>query len=121
MAKRIVAVEVIQGAWIAGGKTYPQQALKVGQKMFSNDPRVKAHSDLFLTVDEIIEQATAAPGERRVTKPKPKPRKRDSDRNARNKAEKQAASTKAKKAEAAANEKARAAREAAEKKAVAEK
>ena len=111
MAKAIVAVEAIQNAWIAGGKKYPPQALHQGQKMMSNDPRVKDHRDQFLTVDEVIERATARPGEKRETKPKPKPRKRAPDRNAKNKAAKQAASVKAKKAEAAANEKARAARE----------
>ena len=117
MAKSVVAVEVVEGAWIAG-KKYLSQALKQGQKMYSDDPRVKDHPRNFLTVDEVIERATAVPGEKRETKPKPKPRTRASDRNAKNKAPKQAAAAKAKKAEAAKNDKERVAREkkAAEKK-----
>ncbi len=113
MAKAVVAVEAVRTAWIAGGKTYPPQKLKRGQKMLSDDARVKDHGDQFLTVDEIVERATAVPGEKRETKPKPKPkpRKRASDRNAKNKAPKQAEAAKAKKAAAAAEEKARVARE----------
>ena len=111
MAKAVVAVEAIRNAWIAGGKKYPPQKLKQGQKMLSDDPRVKDHGDQFLTVDEIVERATAVPGEKRVTKPKPKARNRASDRNARNKAPKQAEAAKAKKAAEAAEEKARVARE----------
>ena len=107
----VVAVEAIRNAWIAGGKTYPPQKLSRGQKMLSDDPRVKDHGDQFLTVTEVIERATAVPGEKRETKPKPKPRTRAPDRNAKNKAPKQAAAAKAKKTEAAKNEKARAARE----------
>ncbi len=111
MAKAVVAVEVVRNAWIAGGKKYPPQALHQGQKMLSDDPRVKDHADQFLTVDEVVERATAVPGEKRETKPKPKTRKRASDRNARNKAPKQAEAAKAKKAAEAAEEKARVARE----------
>lgn len=114
------AVEATRSVFIAGreGKNgYPKQVIKAGQKFYDDDPRVKNNKSHFATIDEIIEKATAAPGEKRETKPKSE-RTRAPDRNAKNKAPKQAAAAKAKKAEAAKNEKARAARE---KKAAAEK
>ncbi len=112
-------VEAVKGGFITGrdGKNaYPKQMIKVGQKFLADDPRVRNNKTMFLPVDEVIERATAVPGEKRETKPKPKPkpRQRASDRNAKNKAAKQAASTKAKKAEKAKGEKERAAREKAE-------
>lgn len=79
-------VEVKKSVGIAKTKDYPQQVLKAGAKFDAKDRRVKNNPDHFRSVEDgpvadLVEAATAAPGEKREVKP----RKYKPDTNAQNK------------------------------------
>ncbi len=79
-------VEVIAGVGIAKTKDYPNQVLKAGAKFDAKDKRVKNNPAHFRKVEDgpvadLVEAATAAPGEKREVKP----REYKPDTNAQNK------------------------------------
>lgn len=95
------AVEATRSVFIAGTKDYPKQVIKRGMKFAADDKRVKNNPSHFADVEDLVEAATAAPGEKREVKP----RKRRSDTNAQNK-KKVAKKPAAKKAQVEAHDKA---------------
>ncbi len=64
------AVEAKHSVAIAETKDYSRQVIKKGMKFLATDKRVKNNPDHFADVEEIIEAATAAPGEKREVKPR---------------------------------------------------
>ncbi len=75
------AVEATRSVFIAGTKDYPKQVIKRGMKFAADDKRVKNNPTHFADVEDLVEAATAAPGEKREVKP----RKRAATTNAANK------------------------------------
>ena len=73
----MATVEAKHSVHIAGRKQYPKQTIKAGMKFDGKDLRVKDNPDHFIPVEDaptedLIERATASPGEKRVTKPRTK-------------------------------------------------
>ena len=73
----MATVEVKESVHIPARKQYPKQTLKRGMKFDAKDLRVKNHPEHFIAVEDaetedIIEKATAAPGEKRATKQRKK-------------------------------------------------
>ncbi len=70
-------VEAQHSVSIAKTKDYPQQVIKAGMKFDAKDKRVKNNSAHFIAVEDapsedLVEAATAAPGEKRQTAPRKK-------------------------------------------------
>ncbi len=98
------AVEATRSVFIAASKDYPKQVIKRGMKFDASDKRVKNNPTHFVDVEDLVEAATAAPGEKRQVKP----RKRRPTTNAVNKKKAAAkAKVKAKQVEADDAEKAK--------------
>ena len=57
--------------FVYDGRTVVKAGTVVGDK----SPMVKGREQLFEDVDEVVERATAAPGEKRATKPRTKAKK----------------------------------------------
>ncbi len=53
----------------------PRRVIKRGDRLKSNDPAVKGRKEFFDPVDDVVEQATAAPGEKRTRAKKPAAKK----------------------------------------------
>lgn len=75
------AVEAIHSVAIAETRDYSRQVIKKGMKFLATDRRVKNNPAHFADVEDLVEAATAAPGEKREVKP----RKYKPDTNAQNK------------------------------------
>ena len=75
------AVEATRSVFIAASKDYPKQVIKRGMKFAADDKRVRNNPSHFVDVEDLVEAATAAPGEKREVKP----RRRKPDTNAKNK------------------------------------
>ena len=58
---------IVRQSFTVGPKTY-----KRGQRVDSSDPVIEGREDLFEQL-EVIERATAGPGEKRMTPPRKKP------------------------------------------------
>lgn len=73
----MATVEVKASVNIAKTKDYPSQVLKARAKYDAKDKRVKNNPDHFIPVEDsrvedLVEAATAAPGEKRETKARTK-------------------------------------------------
>ena len=71
--KKTDLYEAVQSFRIAGDKKNPRgRFISKGHKTFGDDPLVKSHAKFFTLATDLVETATAAPGEtRNVTIPEP--------------------------------------------------
>ncbi len=71
--KKTRQVLVCRRGFTAAVKGGRPRVVKGGQLVAADDPVVKGREHLFAPVEDVVEQATAAPGELRAVKPRQQP------------------------------------------------
>lgn len=69
MTSRIM--QAVSTAWVANPHGGQPRLITRGELFQDDDPIVRSNPSFFRSVDELVEQTTAAPGEKRAARPRP--------------------------------------------------